>query len=226
MNSGERALLLVGSPRGPKSNSESLGAYLLDQLRERGLETEKLRIYALLKSDEGGSKLLAAVDRADIIVLAAPLYVDSAPSGVIRAMELILEARGGQEAPKKPWFVAIVNCGFPEARQNDTALRIYRRFAAECGLEWAGGLALGGGEVIGRRPLHRAGRRLRHVRRSLDVTADALAEGRPVPDEAVALMAKPVIPKWLLLSVGGMVWKVQARREGAAHKLHDRPYDR
>ena len=226
MNSGKRALLLVGSPRGAKSNSESLGAYLLDQLRESGLETEKLRIYALLKSDEGRGKLLGAVDRAGIIVLAAPLYADSAPSGVIRAMELMLEARRGQEAPKKPWFVAIVNCGFPEARQNDTALRIYRRFAAEAGLEWAGGLALGGGEAIGRRPLDKTGRMLRRVRHSLDLAADALADDRPVPDEAVALMAKPVIPKWLYLSVGGMSWKRQARKEGAAQRLHDRPYER
>jgi hypothetical protein len=224
MNSSKRALLLVGSPRGARSNSESLGAYLLEQFRERGLETEKLRIYALLKSDESWGKLLGAVDRAGIIALAAPLYADSAPSGVIRAMELILEARRGQEGPKKPWFVAIVNCGFPEARQSETALRIYRRFAAEAGLQWAGGLALGGGEAIGRRPLDKTGRMLRHVRRSLDLTADALAEGRSVPDEAVAFMAKPVIPKWLYLLVGGISWRVQAKRQGAAGTLHDRPY--
>lgn len=52
-------------------------------------------------------------------------------------------------------MVGIVNSGFPEAFHNDTALAILRRFAAETGFQWAGGLALGGGGTIDKK--HSAG---------------------------------------------------------------------
>jgi len=37
---------------------------------------------------------------------------------------------------------------------------------------------------------------VRNVTRSLDLAAAALAEGKPVPQEAVELMAKPLVPAW------------------------------
>jgi putative NADPH-quinone reductase len=152
-------LLLVGSAKRPRSTSESLGTYLGERLGERRFEAETLLLHRALKSDASADKkhpceeLLAAADRADVLVIAFPLYVDSLPYLVIQAMEHIArhrkdahrQARGKGKSQR---LVAIVNCGFPEARQNDTALAICRQFAREAGFEWAGGLALGGGEAI------------------------------------------------------------------------------
>ena len=91
MNKPKHVLLLVGSPRGPHSTSESLGAYLLRKLQEYSLETEKVYLHPSLKTHENRANLLRAVDSSDLLILAFPLYVDSLPSPVIAALELIAE---------------------------------------------------------------------------------------------------------------------------------------
>ena len=223
-SSQERVLLLVGSAKRPRSTSESLGTYLCERLGERGFEAGTLLLHRALKSDQGREDLLAAADRADVLVIAFPLYVDSLPYLVIRAMERIARHRQARGEGKSHRLVAIVNCGFPEAHQNDTALATCRQFAREAGFEWAGGLALGGGEAISGQPLPKVKGMARNVIKSLDLTATALAEGKPVPQEAVESMAKPITPAWIYALLGGMGWKRQARKYGAQKRLRDRPY--
>ncbi len=224
----ERALLLVGSPKGPKSTSDALGGYLRARLAERGIEAETLMITPLLASEEGTQRLCTAAGWADLLVLAFPLYFDSLPAPVIRFMELFHAERAAdgrvQARSNEQRLVAIVNCGFPEARHCDTALAITRRFAVESSIEWAGGLALGGGEAIGGKRLEAAGGMARAARRSLDIAADALAAGKSVPDEALRLMAEPLMPAWLYSTVGNLGWWWQARRWGAHRMLRRRPF--
>lgn len=224
MSEHGKVLLLVGSAKRPRSTSESLGEYLLERLRARGSETDTLLIHRSLRSNQHGEALLAAIDRADILVLASPLYVDSLPYLVVRTLELIAKRRERVSEPGGKRFVAIVNSGFPEAMQNGTALAICRKFALESGLGWAGGLALGGGEAINGRPLSEVGRMARRVTRSLDLAAAALAEGKPVPDEAVTLMAKPLVPSWAYTLLGEISWRRRAKRYGVQKNLRDRPY--
>lgn len=224
MNTQKRVLLLVGSPRRPKSTSESLGMYLLDRLNEKGLITEKISIHTSLKSDRGLDNLLSTVDRSDIIILAFPLYVDSLPAPVIKAMELISEHRKTTQETRKQQLLAISNSGFPEASQNATALNICRCFALKLGFEWIGGLALGGGAAIDGRLLKDLGGMVRNIAKSLDITAVALAEGKPIPQEAVDKMAKPIIPTWLYMFFGGVGWKRKAKRYGAKKILRNQPY--
>ncbi|MFZ5915881.1 MAG: hypothetical protein ACOYZ7_03015 [Chloroflexota bacterium] len=225
MNGQKRALLLVGSAKRPHSTSESLGRYLLGQLAGRGYETEALLIHRALKSDQGRGELLAAVERADLLLLAFPLYVDTLPALVIRALEAIAERRRDGQDSSGGRLVAIANCGFPEASHNDTALAICRRFAAEAGFEWAGGLALGGGQALSGRPLDQAGGMARHAVQALDLAAAALAAGDPLPQEAVVAMGQPIIPRRAYLWMGGLGWRLQARKHGAARRLRARPFD-
>jgi multimeric flavodoxin WrbA len=224
MSGQKRSLLLVGSPRGPRSTSESLGAYLLDRLRQRGWETDKGRIGPALKSEKGLADLLRALDDADLLIVAFPLYVDSLPAPVIRFMELVADRRKSRQEPKRQRFLAIANNGFPEADQNDTALAICRRFALETGLEWVGGLALGMGGVVSGRALSDLGGMVRNVTKALDLTAGALADGERVPAEAVELMARPLMPIWMYTFMGNVGWIYQARKHGVRRRLKDRPY--
>lgn len=224
MTRQQRVLFLIGSPKGPKSTSESLGAYLLKGLKDKGCDAEKFYIYPPVKSDKGQEDLLSAVGRSDILVLVFPLYVDSLPSLVIRAMELVAEHRKKTTSPKPQKFIAITNCGFPEAHQTDTALAICRRFAEETGMEWVGGLGLGMGGAINRRPLEELGFMMRNVRKSLDLTAAALAAGEGVPPRAVELMSKRLMPTWLYLWIGNRGWKRYTKRIKVWEKIDDRPY--
>jgi hypothetical protein len=224
MNTPKKALLLIGSPKLTPSTSESLGTYLLDKIRERGIETEKALIAQAVRTGNGIDGLLKALDRSDLIILAFPLYIDSLPYPVIKALELIAlhwQKTGGAE---KKRFIAICNCGFPEAEHTDTALAICRRFARETGIEWAGGLGLGGGESIDGRDLDERGGMLKNVKRSLGITAEALSRGESVPDEARRLMSKRLVPVWLYLLIGGFGWKWKAWKNGVLNKMNDQPY--
>jgi NAD(P)H-dependent FMN reductase len=225
MASKKRVLLLVGSAKQNPSTSESLGVYLLEQLRTEGFTTETLFIHKVLLSDKGRRRLLEATVQADIVVIACPLYVDSVPYVVIRAMELIAKDRQVKKDVLEQRLVCIVNCGYPEAYQTDTALAMCRQFAREAGFQWAGGLALGGGEAIGGRPLLKVKGMARNVIKSLDLTADALVTGTPVPREAIQKMSKPLIPNCLYIWFGTISWKRQAKKHGVHKKLYDRPYE-
>jgi multimeric flavodoxin WrbA len=219
-----RALLLVGSPRGKNSTSQALGGYLYERLAAQGVQTETIRLYTVLKSPDRRQMLLDAVSQADLVTLAFPLYVDSLPAPVISVLETLAAQRGERATAPAQRFTAIVNCGFPEAAHTRTALAICRNFARLNGFAWAGGLALGGGEMVHGTPLDELDGRAIPLKRSLELAGAALAAGRPVPPEAVALMARPVIPPWLYRLFGGRGWKQQAKRYHAQDRLKAQPY--
>jgi hypothetical protein len=62
------------------------------------------------------------------------------------------------------------------------------------------------------------------AKRSLDLTAEVPAAGRPVPDEAVRLMAKPASLKAGYRFMATWGWRAQVRKQGRAGTLKDQPY--
>lgn len=232
MKMSKKAVLLVGSPRGPKSTSELLGGYLLDKLHEKGFETEKVWIQQSLNSDKGQEHLLASIDHADIRIISFPLYMDSLPAMAIKAMEIIAEPRRGKENPKQCRFVAISNNGFYEANQNSTALAICRRFAVETGMEWVGGCGVGGGEAIGfmakllgAKSLEKLGFMSRKERNTLDSIAEVLAAPGTVHEKEAEWRVERPMPKWLFTMIGTIfVWRREAKRNKVWERIRDRPY--
>jgi len=221
MSESKRVLILTGSSRPGQTTSQSVGEYLAGALAERGVQTETMRVRDALKSDQGVSDMLAAIDRADVFVLAFPLYVSTLSALVTRALETIAERRvGGERRP----FIAICQGGYPEARQSEAALAICQQFAREANFEWAGGLAFGGGAMIGGQPLEKMGWVTKHVRRALDMTAEAIARGQPVPDEAVKTMAQLLLPTWLILPLLNGVMRLRLRQQGALKNFRARPF--
>ena len=226
MTSPKSALLLIGSPKpAGESSSESLGTTLLERLAERGIQAETQHVARAMRTEARTQELLHAVDRADLFILAFPLYVDSLPYLAIQALERIAAHRQGQESPAPAAFLAIANCGFPEVRHNDTALLICEQFAAVASLRWAGGLALGEGGAINGQPLAKAGGMVRNVVAALDLAAAALAEGEPAPAEAIARMGRPFIPSRAYMLMGDLGWLRQARRNRVLTRLGARPFD-
>jgi len=232
-----RALLIVGSPK-TKSRSTSgvLGSYLLERLQECGWQAESLTLRASLLRHDGQAELLSAADRADLILLAFPLYVDALPFLVTKALDLIAAYRRAVPTEFPQRLVALVNNGFPEAHQNAVALAVCRQFAVQSGIAWAGGLALGAGEAISSgEPLnatHRSGLSVKHVIQALDMTALSLAEGRPVPSQAMTMIARNPIPLaplavWRLMytKLGGKGFERRAAENGVnKEQLLARPY--
>jgi len=220
-----RALYLLGSgkPHG-QSTSEALARYLHQQLTAENAEAfEAFEAKQVLHS-HAELRLLAALDRADLLVLATPLYIDSLPYPVIHALDAIARHRKPGATPCR--FVAIVNNGFPEASQSALALRMCSVFAREAGLVWAGGLALGCGEAIHGQPLARAGGAAATSRKALELAAVALRDNQPIPAHAVALMARPFVPAFLYRWLGALGWRQRARALGTTTPLDAKPFAR
>ena len=220
----KQVLFLIGSPRGKKSTSESLGTYLLNQLEAKGMGAKTMHILRSLRTDEEWEMLISQVNNSDIIILAFPLYVDTLPAPVIEAMELILKECKSDELFQNCRLIAIANSGFPEPEHSDIALTNCEIFCTESGIKWAGGLRIGGGEAINGRPLNEIKGMIRNIIMALDLTAEALARNETVPKEAIELTSKPIVPKWLYLTAGTRRWKSKAKNNGVKKMLYDTPY--
>ena len=217
------AALLIGSPRGENSSSHTLGDYLLGELQQRGMQIEKYFIYTTLNNPERMEALYAALDTADLVILAAPLYVDSLPAPTIEMLERIATRRAGRTTTQR--FVAISNCGFPESFHITTSLAICARFALEAGFQWAGGLAVGGGDYLHGKSLIELGSRVTPITQALIKAAEALAAGEAIPQAAHDLLARHTVPTWLYRVFGNTGWKPSARQYGAEKHLRDTPYE-
>lgn len=224
MTDMKTVLLLVGSPFGFRSASSSLGSYLMDRLIEKGYTANKVHIHKSMKSQEGIEELLHLVGISDLVVLTFPLYIDSLPAPAIKAMEIINKHREEAADTRQQKFIAISNSGFPEANQNLVALDICRCFAQRSGFEWAGGLALGMGPVIRRKPLNGLRGMVRNVKKALDVTALALSEGRAIPEEAMNHMTRSILPRRLYMWMGNRRWKYDAKKSGASDRIREKPH--
>ena len=96
---------------------------------------------------------------------------------------------------------------------------------------------MGAGEALSSgQPLTATDRRgrppVQHVIRALNLAGAALADGRGVPAEAVALIAKKPIPlmpfglwRWIFKKGGARMWQQRASENGVAREqMLDRPY--
>ena len=217
------ALILTGSPKGRKSASFALASKLAEGLLENNVFVSHEPVHAGLRTEEGTRRLLDAVDGTDLVVLAFPLYVDSLPAPLTRLLELVAERRTRVASPGTPRLAAIVQCGFPEAHQCDTAVGICRLFAERTGMRWAGALAMGMGGSIGG-DIGRLPGGGKHILDALKMAAESLAKGGAIPVEATTLFAKPLMPRWMYTMVGNLGWRMQLRKNKARRPLTYRPY--
>jgi hypothetical protein len=236
MNRKKRVLVLVGSPRGKKSTSTAVGAFLLDLMKNKGLESlEPIWIGSAVRTQEKISQMLEAVESADIIVLAAPLYDDCQPYIVIKAMELIAAEREGVEISREEeadkLFSVIVNCAFPEEHHTETVIRIYRKFAESVGFQWGGSLTIRAGEALqGRtgKTLEELGSMAKKVKGALVQMAESLSGGLPIGNETMC-----VIPESfsrgpfsfigsLFIGINNRMWAREAKKKG--ENVDARPY--
>jgi hypothetical protein len=208
------ALMLCGSPKGAQGVSWRFGSYLCDRLAAAGVE---VRRRALAPE----ATLLEDVRAADLLLLVFPLYADGVPARLKRALMKIADAEVGPRS-----VAALVNCGFLESRHTDPAIEICRLFARDAGLAWLGGLGRGGGGALGDKDLAAAGGLFTKTRRSLDLAAAALAEGRAIPEEAVALMRQDLMPRWLYSAFANVGHYVEGAKHGLAFRMRENPFEK
>jgi multimeric flavodoxin WrbA len=217
-----RAALLVGSarPRG-ESTSESLARGLAEKLEQQGVATGLVHVIDFIKPGRRREAALATLGEADLLVVAAPLYVDGLPGLALKALQQIATRPGRLRR-----VAGLLNSGYPEAGHNRSAMAQLRRFAHHAGLGWAGGLAMGAGEVLHGKPLAAMPLMLRSQISALEKAAAALASGLGIPPAATTAMARPLLPAWLFRLAAKVRWFLDARRQGTPwNALGARPHE-
>lgn len=220
----QTASILIGSAR-PKgsSTSESLARALAAELERAGITTRLVYAISFVKDGRLAETALAELAAGDLLVVATPLYVDGLPALVTRALERLGEHLQQQRQPLRQ-IVGLINCGFPEAAHNRSALRILRAFAHHGGLAWAGGLAMGAGELIHGQPLQRVRLRARAQIRALRRAASDLAAGQGISPTASRDMARPLLPAFLFRWLAPLKWLRMGHAHGIGwYQLHARP---
>lgn len=222
-----RASLLVGSPKAKGTSASGVLAHAIDaRLIAAGVDTTLHHATAFVHDRPPARAAAADLAASELLVLVTPLYVDAFPSLTTHALELIADTRLRSGAPPAR-LCALVNCGFPEAEQTRTAMRIARHFADAAGYVWAGGLPLGGGGAITPgTSLEKPNGPVANVVRALDVAVPTLVSTGVLPADAIRTMASSVMPDAFYRLFGDLGWRWQAHRNGLAQRdLHAAPLD-
>lgn len=125
--------LVSGSPKPKTSASKIILAALGQYIGGKGAITQRHI------SEQDTRERIA---EADAVVLAFPLYVDGVPSHLLAAMELMEKEKTLRPDTR---VFAVVNCGFIEGIQCETAIAIARHWCERCGARWGGAIGFGGG---------------------------------------------------------------------------------
>ncbi|MEC9490924.1 MAG: hypothetical protein UMU04_08225 [Halanaerobiales bacterium] len=226
----KKAILLIGSPKSKNSSSASLGGHLLSKIEEYDIATETVQLPFEISTEAKRIQFLEKIEETDIIILAAPLYVDTLPAKVIKALSLIAENRKdlnlkNLDSDKRKSFSVIVNCGFPEADQNKTALKVCEQFAQAAGFKYLGGISIGMGEAVSGRSLLEMGRMANDLIKGLERAADDIVRNHRFSDSVIEKTSKAMIsPRWLYTLIGNFSWRFQGFQNGVYRKMNDKPY--
>lgn len=147
-----KILLLNGSPKTKNSSSEILLTDLKRCLSEASGRTDagtsqpeimEMALHNNTLSDE----IINGLPNADVWVFSCPLYVDGIPGHLLSCLMQLekYNQERGISKDQKIHIYGIVNCGFYEGIQAETALEILENWCVKTGFIWSGGIGVGGG---------------------------------------------------------------------------------
>jgi hypothetical protein len=222
------AILLMGSPRGRKSSSNAICLYLQELFEKNGIESQEpffLRNH--VTTEEKMNDMLVTLEQFDIIVLVAPLYDDTSPAIVVKAMEAV--SRNSSKYVNTRFF-PIINCGLPEPFHiTEVAIPIYHKFANTIGLQWVGSLALGAGEGLQGKDgklLNDTGGFGKKVMKSLERAVESFVTNSEFGDEALEIFSLKIfynrIMRKFMVWTNNRGWRKMAQKNGG--DVAARPY--
>ena len=129
-------MILNGSPRAPKSNSKRYATIFSEKCK---CKTEYFNI-----SKTNHIQLCGKSEEFSDILFVFPLYADGIPVTLLNFLKTLEE-----NPPKnKPVVSVLVNCGFLEYSQNNTAVSMIKLFCHQNGYRFGSVLKIGSGEAI------------------------------------------------------------------------------
>lgn len=132
----EGTIILNGSPRAKISNSKEYAEMFMKNCNHR---TEYINITKTNHHD-----IISQIGDYSHMLLVFPLYADGIPVTLLN----FLKCLENNPPLNKPIISMIINCGFLESRQNDTAVEMIRLFCRKNNYTFGSALKIGSGEAI------------------------------------------------------------------------------
>ena len=198
-----RIALINGSPKLKNSASETM---LEDMKYFIGNEAETVDVD--LHTQEVSGPAREELGRSDVWLFAFPLYLDAVPGHLLSCLVQLEKLR--PVCPEVRVY-AIVNCGFYEGIQTQTAMEVLSNWCARAGFVWGGGVGVGGGGGINQMPRRKYGSGPRApVDKALDLLAAVITEVETHENIYVSVG----FPRFLYKLAAQMGWRKMLRANG------------
>lgn len=138
-----KILILNGSPRASKSNSKRYAAIFSKYCHSI---TEYFPI-----SKTNHIALSSKMEQFSDVLFVFPLYADGLPVTLLNFLKTLEK----NPPERKPVISVLINCGFFEYQQNDTAIQMMELFCKQNGYAFGSVLKIGSGEAILDTPFRR-----------------------------------------------------------------------
>jgi hypothetical protein len=139
-------LLLNGSPRGERSNSMKMLAWVAEGWQQGGGQTPEV---LHLARRTGFDRAVEAFAGAGVVMLGMPLYTDAMPAIVKDYFEALApRVEAAASGALNPPLAFLVQSGFPEALHSRPLERYLEKLARRLGSPCAGTIVRGGGEAL------------------------------------------------------------------------------
>lgn len=195
----KNVLVLIGSPRTKESNSEVISNELINKLSSKDINCTRLYLENLAKGQEG--VLEDNINKAEVIILAAPVYENSVPSIVLKAFELLHENKNKITSQNRSMLV-IANSGFCDTEGCKNLIAACSLFSKAMSFQWLGGITVVPGTLIEGGKL---GKTYKNLAKALDFIAEDIYMGRKLSEEAFKLTSKPVINPFIYRVAGRII---------------------
>jgi hypothetical protein len=193
----KKICLLNGSLRGKDSSSLRFLDRVSSDMGSGDFHVDRITVPVGVNGD-CSTEALAVMADADALVVAFPLFYYTLPGALTRLLEDFehYTQNGGSRNGRMKVY-AIVNCGFPEPRINQEAVRVVKNFCARLALIYGFSIAVGSGPVTAmtmKAPLLNPRLKRAFRRMVKDMKSDS---NEPREDVFVT----PVIPKSIILRI-------------------------
>ena len=223
----KKVLSINASPKGKKAASFALLEHI-----NKGIDHAEKKIISIASYQKKGyEEIMREAGKATEIVLAFPLYVDCIPALMQEFMEKYQQSYDNGRIKGKKNLYTVINCGFPEAKQNRTAMEIMKEFARSSGFTWKTGVGIGMGGMVNPNNIPPSVKIVRPVYDELKKITEALNNVDARKNTKSMVYVSPhldilgkKIMKILYIIMGNIGWKQQARKNRAAKKLYAKPY--
>lgn len=195
-----KIIIINGSPKTIKSNSEILGNYLFPLLKENNIK-KYYSIYFQLND-----KTKNEIYNSDVLIFIFPLYVDGIPSNLLK---LLVNFEKENVVRPETKIYCIVNNGFYEGKQNFLALLHMKNWCKKVNAKWGQGIGIGSGELL---PYLKKFKLGQGPLKNLEKILSRLSRNILTLNSDKNIYINPNWPKSLYFIQGSISWILKARK--------------